>query len=518
MEEKTIQKTITSQVQSMIQHFFPIKLKEEEQNRYLAYFLRVLSGRIYSNTIEDIQHLSTLIKKRISKLHAKSSETAKLSRFQILFDKLNDSKIIKRKWAILYSLYSLSEDSSGQAIMPSIIQESLGSKILQKIPSKFHEPMVVDSEEPRKVLAKEISTSAIVGPQKVNLFGNVSEDDVLRDLLYVFQGIDGKFISYSILDDTYTVSSSVSVGESARGIILELCELGWLYRKVIDYVQKHTDTLYAGQVVQSFCFAIQGELNEYFRLLAVLEQQLHDNPKASPENKLDLMKLYLWMQEPMERMKWLAIVCDTTQNLKGGALASTIQQHTYGGTSTLYKFLSRILQEVCAPLLNMIKQWMIHGDAHDLYGDFFVTVDPNVTEDKLWYDKFSMNIEQIPTFLTYDLAQKVYLSGKAINFIRKCCAESEWMVPGELQEPDIKNWSEIMENPGVIGEWIIKIYEATNSQLNTILFTKYKLLDHCESIRKYLLLAQGDMHQYLMDLIYDTLSKPAEQIYKYFLM
>ena len=202
-------------------------------------------------------------------------------------------------------------------------------------------------------------------------------------------------------------------------------------------------------------------------------------------------------------------------DLKGGALASTIQQYTYGGTSSLYKFLSRILQEVCAPLINMIKLWMIHGEAHDLYGDFFVTADPNVPDEMLWFSKYSLNTEQIPTFLTYDLANKVFLTGKAINFIRKCCAETEWTVSSLLHEPEIKNWAEIMENPGILGEWIIKVHEATNAQLINLLFAKYKLLDHCESIRKYLLLAQGDMHQYLMDLIYDTLSKPAEQIYKY---
>ena len=180
----------------------------------------------------------------------------------------------------------------------------------------------------------------------------------------------------------------------------------------------------------------------------------------------------------------------------------------------LYKFLSRILQEVCAPLIGMIKLWMIHGEAHDAFGDFFVTTDASVTEERLWFDKYSLNVEQIPTFLTYDLAKKVFLAGKATNFIRKCCAEPEWTVDSSLHSPGISNWTEIMENPGVLGEWIIKVYEASNSQLNKILFSKYKLLDHCESIRLYLLLAQGDFHQYLMDLIYETLSKPAEQIYK----
>ena len=33
------------------------------------------------------------------------------------------------------------------------------------------------------------------------------------------------------------------MAESARGMVLELCELGWLYKKVTDYVQKHSDNV-----------------------------------------------------------------------------------------------------------------------------------------------------------------------------------------------------------------------------------------------------------------------------------
>ena len=66
--------------------------------------------------------------------------------------------------------------------------------------------------------------------------------------------------------------------------------------------------------MQSFCFAIQGELNEYFRLIAMLEQQLHEPARGGPESQLDLLKLYLWMQEPRERLKYLAILCDAGQS------------------------------------------------------------------------------------------------------------------------------------------------------------------------------------------------------------
>jgi gamma-tubulin complex component 3 len=47
------------------------------------------------------------------------------------------------------------------------------------------------------------------------------------------------------------------------------------------------------------------------------------------------------------------------------------------------------------------------------------------------------------------------------------------------------------------------------------MFTKYKFLGHCSSLRKYLLMGQGDFMQCLMDQLSTELSNPAAQIYKH---
>eukprot|EP00826_Nyctotherus_ovalis_P047310 TRINITY_DN5428_c0_g1_i1.p2 TRINITY_DN5428_c0_g1~~TRINITY_DN5428_c0_g1_i1.p2 ORF type:complete len:121 (+),score=34.17 TRINITY_DN5428_c0_g1_i1:901-1263(+) len=107
----------------------------------------------------------------------------------------------------------------------------------------------------------------------------------------------------------------------------------------------------------------------------------------------------------------------------------------------LYRLLSKLLEEVCKPLLNMMEQWMVQGDASDLHGDFFVVEDLKVTEDMLWTEKYSLNVEQVPIFLNYSHAYKIYLAGKAINFIRKCCGEAEWEVSSALKEPGIRTVS-----------------------------------------------------------------------------
>ena len=58
-------------------------------------------------------------------------------------------------------------------------------------------------------------------------------------------------------------------------------------------------------------------------------------------------------------------------------------------------------------------------------------------------------------------------------------------------------------------------HEKTNKQLLHILFTKYQLEEHCTHIKKYLLMAQGDLTEYLIDLLADELAKSASEIQKH---
>lgn len=134
-----------------------------------------------------------------------------------------------------------------------------------------------------------------------------------------------------------------------RDVTLCICELGWLFCRVSNYLKK----LFAGAtdahglIAQAFGFAIQEELQDYYRLLAVLEQEIHrenhmhqslsanfltdsNTPTATTNNShtnhmvdtrfvsksartpgqpaqqsvgmnLTLLRLKTWMQEPLER-------------------------------------------------------------------------------------------------------------------------------------------------------------------------------------------------------------------------
>jgi gamma-tubulin complex component 3 len=111
----------------------------------------------------------------------------------------------------------------------------------------------------------------------------------------VFQGIDGQYIQFELLADAYVLSPQVSVSPSTYKLVQELCELGWLFRKVSEWLTRNGKDRAISQVVQSLCFSIQGELAEYYRLLAVLESQRNQYQPEDAANYLNLRKLYLWV-------------------------------------------------------------------------------------------------------------------------------------------------------------------------------------------------------------------------------
>ena len=86
-------------------------------------------------------------------------------------------------------------------------------------------------------------------------------------------------------------------------------------------------------------------------------------------------------------MKWMAIIIDSIKGLKGGALCSTINSYALNGSIGVKEFIHKLLKEASAPLLTMIKTWMLEGDLNDPYQEFFITMDPNVPDSRLWTDK-----------------------------------------------------------------------------------------------------------------------------------
>ncbi|KAM4537969.1 gamma-tubulin complex component 3 isoform 1-T1 [Fundulus diaphanus] len=402
--------------------------------------------------------------------------------------------------------------------------QSLGSRLAWALPISSSPSAIMAPPTTRPPLGPQVPNTRAVRPRRDgDATGEVSEAALVRDILYVFQGIDGKFVKMNAQDNGYKIDNKVVLCKSLRDISSRLAELGWLHNKVRKYTDARTLDRAFGLVGQSFCASLHQELKEYYRLLSVLHSQLQveDEQGVSmcTENSLTLRRLLVWMYDPKVRLKTLAALVDFCQGRKGGELASAV--HSYGktGDPQMRALVQHILSLVSNPILNFLYRWIYDGELEDTYHEFFVASDPNVKTDRLWHDKYSLRKSMIPSFITMDQARKVLLIGKSINFLHQVCHDRTppgKITPASKPADTPKDAAELLSDlEGAFQEKIDAAYFDTSKYLLDVLNRNYLLLEHLKAMRRYLLLGQGDFIRHLMDLLKPELARPATTLYQH---
>ena len=173
---------------------------------------------------------------------------------------------------------------------------------------------------------------------------------------------------------------------------------------------------------------MQEELHDYYRLLAVLEQELMrkmSNEVNGIEDEggtsgLTLLRLRAWMHEPIDRMYLMARLVEGVGPLTGGALASRLHGHAQHGDPQVRTIVQRIMDSVSSPLYVMMTRWILHGDINDPFQEFFIGSRQGVNPNRIWQDVYFLRTGLLPSFLSINLANKILVIGKSINFIRGC--------------------------------------------------------------------------------------------------
>ncbi|XP_021513081.1 gamma-tubulin complex component 3 [Meriones unguiculatus] len=351
----------------------------------------------------------------------------------------------------------------------------------------------------------------------------VTEAALVRDILYVFQGIDGKNIKMSSTENCYKVEGKANLNKSLRDTAVRLAELGWLHNKIRKYADQRSLDRSFGLVGQSFCAALHQELKEYYRLLSVLHSQLQleddQGVNLGLESSLTLRRLLVWTYDPKIRLKTLAALVDHCQGRKGGELASAVHAYTKTGDPYMKSLVQHILSLVSHPILSFLYRWIYDGELEDTYHEFFVASDPTVKTDRLWHDKYTLRKSMIPSFITMDQSRKVLLIGKSINFLHQVCHDQTpttkmIAVTKSAESPcDAADIFTDLEN--AFQGKIDAAYFETSKYLLDVLNKKYSLLEHMQAMRRYLLLGQGDFIRHLMDLLKPELVRPATTLYQH---
>ena len=86
-------------------------------------------------------------------------------------------------------------------------------------------------------------------------------------------------------------------------------------------------------------------------------------------------------------------------------------------------------------------RWVLHGELHDPFEEFFISTNSPNTKyanaiytsfsldvsniDYVWHKYYSLNPNMLPPFISLQLAKKILVVGKSINFLKACSKYSE---------------------------------------------------------------------------------------------
>eukprot|EP00434_Breviolum_minutum_P037040 symbB.v1.2.032831.t1/scaffold3926.1/size48177/2 len=262
------------------------------------------------------------------------------------------------------------------------------------------------------------------------------------------------------------------------------------------------DTVSSCRMRQALCEALRKQLQGYYEVLAQL---------MSSEG-LSLRSLWAQLLAPMTRLRFLSQLCEGSRGVFGGAISSMVFAFSASGDLVTQDLAKEILRSVVKPLWSMIRAWMTEGELQDPYGEFFVVADASVPLEDLWNRMYSLELEMVPSFISLELARKILLTGKSVNFIRLCCSRS-WSPPGDVS---VSEEEEIGASD--LASRVERAALQNNEHLVKLMMDHYALGEHALALRRFLLLGQGDFVESLMDAVQEELDLEANKIYKHQLM
>jgi gamma-tubulin complex component 3 len=172
----------------------------------------------------------------------------------------------------------------------------------------------------------------------------------------------------------------------------------------------------------------------------------------------------------------------------------------------------------------MLRQWVYDGELLDPHKEFFVFEQDLRIEEvnadggrsrggamSVWQDKYKLDEDMIPSIITKEFANKVFLIGKSLNFIRYGCGDSLWVQEYSKEASKDLHYGDTASLEASIDE----AYKTTMARLIHLMGDKFKLFVHLRALKDYLLLGNGDFIALLMQSLSKSLDKPSGAQYRH---
>uniref|UniRef100_A0A383WQ52 Uncharacterized protein n=1 Tax=Tetradesmus obliquus TaxID=3088 RepID=A0A383WQ52_TETOB len=517
------------------------------QNKLFGYVVRVADSGIASNAAEDSDTVFHAIRQRLVQQQRQDDA----ARFSELYQQLCRCAGLSRGGlcGVLSLLQQLVDSGTGltasslASIKPLALPKALpqpGVLLRGKaVPDTSINSIDQVSKSLRSRALQKPSSAAVPQLQPVAAVPAadaflVKESVLVQDVLRTVQGLTGRYNTFN----GAAAGSGIAVAPQEqlqipgrwRAALHELGELGVMYKRVQAAIAEGR-VQGCGSVRQALCAALADEVTDFYRLMAVLETQLAvpqpmpgDEPAAAAGPYLSLPRLQLWLDEPLRRMRLLAALVDSCAGAGGGLLAGGVWAATNVGDPLARSYAVRILHQMCVPLFDMIRRWVFEGVLEDPACEFFVVPCSSDSSSSgstagaaagagrdLWRDAYRLEPACVPPFITGELAETILRAGKSINFLRDACGDARWVqewAPAAAGTAAALGYGQLP----VLERVVVSAGRSIDERLMAVLHSSGELSRHCQAIRRYLLLGQGDFVVALLDVLGLELNKPAKDV------
>ncbi|TIA96457.1 hypothetical protein E3P94_03328 [Wallemia ichthyophaga] len=418
----------------------------------------------------------------------------------------------------------------------------------ERIPPEIALELLVAADYLQTPISSGLSKSQLLSKWRdEHGLNNTSSIDILRDTVNILQGIDGTFFRFqgtanqSEFKLIPTGQRSKRVPKPTLELVIRLAELGWLYKQVAEFVHECSTSTSKGLITQALSRHVQNRLYDFYRLIALLEAQLAHTPEKDDDHSdstdsLTLGRISVWTEEWRLKMRMMSTLVQGAEDVHGGALVSLIHGYTENGDPFIRAFVSELLEEVSQPFFNTLHTWITSGELYDPFKEFFVSNNndlgmdlnsfgwmvgaantaehkANIDAGQLWAKKYSVRDEMRPRFVGEAFAKKIFSIGKSLNFIRHSCMDEEFFATNQIS--DIANKVLTYSDIPSLEQSIDIAFSIASQRLLENMFSKYKLMDHLQALKRYLMLGSGDFVDILMESIGPSLARPANTLYRH---
>lgn len=283
-----------------------------------------------------------------------------------------------------------------------------------------------------------------------------SERELLRDIPYLLLGLSSTH--FLLQDKSLTLPTTLPA--PVISLLYSLAEPGLLYKSLQSFVA--TEESMSGQdsiglVGQSLRGAIKGELSGWMNLVAGIESEIRRYlAQEDTIGGVTLKRCVIWAREGTLGLRLMSVIVEHTQGvrnsptsltigLKGGALVDRVHSFTAHGDPYVRSFAHKLLTQITRPWYEMLKTWIYEGQLRDPFQEFFVRESPvldtksrytgygqyassTAPKTSAWEGRYSLEDSLVPGFIGEQVAKKVFLIGKSLNFIRGDCGEENYVV------------------------------------------------------------------------------------------